>query len=135
MPKKGQRAAVLGWMRGFLLPLAWDSWGHIHGRRQEQPRHKKWLEKSILGRTGCSTLWQGHFCVQGRRGLRSCSVRSHQIEALQVLQRANRNILVGETSGGVLPPRSCLPTVSASHGHTLPFTSASGDGCEQSQAL
>lgn len=79
------------------------------GRRQEQPRHKKWLEKSIPERTGCYTLWQGHFMYRVGVG---CSARSHQIEALQSLQPANRNILVGGTSGGVLPLHSCLPAQS-----------------------
>lgn len=82
------------------------------GRRQEQPRHKKWLEKSILEKNRLLNTLARALCVQGRRGLRSCSVRSHQIEALQVLQRANRNILVGGTSGGVLPSCSCLPAQS-----------------------
>lgn len=65
MPRKGQKAAVLGWMRGFLLPLAWDSSGHIQdgGADLWEEAGTAWaqkmageIQKSILGRTGCSTL-------------------------------------------------------------------------------
>lgn len=106
---------VLGWMRGFLLPLAQDSCGHIHDGGADlweeagTASAQKMAGEIHAGKNRLLNTLARALCVQGRRGLCCCSARSHQIEALQVLQRANRNILVGGTSGGVLPLRSCFP--------------------------
>lgn len=113
-----QMCWVLGWMRGFLLPLAQDSCGHIHDGEADlweeagTASAQKVAGEIHPGKNRLLNTLARALCVQGWRGLRSCSVRSHQIEALQGLQRANRNILVGGTSGGVLPSCSCLPAQS-----------------------
>lgn len=112
-----QMCWVLGWMGGFLLPLAQDSCGHIH-----QGGADLWEEAGTAsaqkmageihpGKNRVLNTLARALCVQGRRGLRSCSVRSHHMRLCKS-SGANRDILVGGTSGGVLPWGSCLPAQS-----------------------